>query len=323
MNHFVSSIFLRNVSKSIQSNLINQCLKSQFLPARWITHSATFPIRKSSLKIISIARVSKRNVSNDDKKYERPFVGTRRKSMAERTRVVTDKTKEMSDKTKLRLRETRAVVKDKLEGMRENIFTYPNGLSVMRIVLTPVMGYCILEHHHMTALSIFLVAGISDLLDGYIARTFSGQKSVLGSVLDPLADKFLVATSFLTLTMDDLIPVPLTVLIISRDLVLVGWGVYIRYLSLTYPKTITKFFDFSMPTAEVKATFISKVNTVLQLSLICSTVASPVFSGLIPQEFLVCLWYTTGVTTLFSGLGYLSMRGSYRVIKSKNKSSKT
>lgn len=253
----------------------------------------------------------------DDDGEEYPLPKTRRKTMSERTRVMADKTKEMSERTKDRIRETRAVVKDKLDGMRENIFTYPNGLCVLRIALTPVMGYCVLEHHHVAALSLFLVAGLTDLLDGYIARTFPSQKSVLGSLLDPVADKLLVAASFLTLTIDNLIPIPLTVLIISRDVILVVCGVYIRYNSLPVPKSIPKFFDFSMATAEMKPTFISKVNTVVQLTLICSTLASPIFSNLIHHDFLQVLWWTTAGTTLFSGLGYLSMRG-YRVIRTKD-----
>lgn len=319
MNHFTSSI-LRNLTNFAQSRVINQCLHSQISPKRWINLETSYLIdnawKSKRIPVTLLPLYGRytpchRYLSQDKNQYPR----SRRKSMSERTKVMADKTKEMSQKTRLRIRETRAVVKDKLEGMRENIMTYPNGLSVMRIMLTPIMGYCILEHHHVTALSIFVVAGVSDLLDGYIARTFPSQKSVLGSVLDPVADKFLVATSFVTLTMDSLIPVALTVLIIARDLVLVGWSAFFRYQSLHPPKTIGKFFDLSMPTAEIKPTFISKVNTVLQLSLICTTLASPIFSNIIYPEYLETLWWTTAATTLFSGIGYLSMRGSYRVIK--------
>jgi len=218
--------------------------------------------------------------------------------------------------------ETRAVVKDKLDGMRENILTVPNGLSLVRIALTPVMGYCVLQHHHWAALSIFLAAGATDLLDGYIARTFPSQKSVLGSLLDPVADKLLVATSFLTLTIDHMIPIPLTVLIISRDVILVLCGIYIRYHSLPPPKSISKFFDFSMATAEMKPTFISKTNTVVQLTLIFTTLANPILSHWMTEDLLQVLWWTTAATTLGSGLRYLSMRGSYRVLTSSKEQNK-
>lgn len=101
---------------------------------------------------------------------------------------------------------TTTVLKQTFVGMRENVFTYPNGLSLLRIVLTPVLSFCILHHYLATSLCIFVVASATDLLDGYIARTFPAQRSVLGSVLDPLADKLLVTTLFLSLTSVDLIP---------------------------------------------------------------------------------------------------------------------
>lgn len=96
--------------------------------------------------------------------------------------------------------------KRNLTAIRENIFTYPNGLTLSRIALTPVLCWCILNDHHITSLSLFAVAGLTDLLDGYIARNYPNQKSVLGSVLDPLADKFLVASLFLSLTSVHSIP---------------------------------------------------------------------------------------------------------------------
>lgn len=104
------------------------------------------------------------------------------------------------------LKRTKIVLKEKFIGIRENVLTYPNGLSLIRICLTPVLSFCILNQHYITSLTIFTVAGITDFLDGYIARNFPNQKSVLGSVLDPLADKFLVATVFISLSFVDLIP---------------------------------------------------------------------------------------------------------------------
>ena len=101
---------------------------------------------------------------------------------------------------------TRAALQGKFVGIRENVLTYPNGLSLLRIGLTPVLSICILNHYYLTSLSVLLVAGVTDVLDGYIARTFPSQRSVLGSVLDPLADKLLIATLFLSLTKVSLIP---------------------------------------------------------------------------------------------------------------------
>ena len=72
-------------------------------------------------------------------------------------------------------------------------------------------------------------------MDGWIARKVPGQASKLGSFLDPLADKILVTTMYLSLTTASLMPAPLTALIISRDVLLVYAGLYIRYMSVKPP----------------------------------------------------------------------------------------
>lgn len=92
------------------------------------------------------------------------------------------------------------------------------------------------------ALWIFGVAGLTDLADGWIARTWTSQASKLGSFLDPMADKLLVGTLFLSLTWVDLIPVSLTCLVILRDFALIGAASYIRYRSL--PEPVNKLILF-------------------------------------------------------------------------------
>lgn len=85
-------------------------------------------------------------------------------------------------------------------------------------------------------------AGLSDLADGWIARTWTSQASKLGSFLDPVADKLLVGTLFLSLTWVGLIPIPLTCLVVARDVALVAAASYIRYRSLPPPvRTIILF----------------------------------------------------------------------------------
>lgn len=90
------------------------------------------------------------------------------------------------------------------------------------------------------ALWLLAFAGLSDLADGWIARTWTSQASKLGSFLDPVADKLLVGTLFLSLAWVDLIPVPLTCLVVTRDVVLVTAASYIRYRSLPPPVFINK-----------------------------------------------------------------------------------
>jgi len=88
------------------------------------------------------------------------------------------------------------------------------------------------------ALWLLAFAGLSDLADGWIARTWTSQASKLGSFLDPVADKLLVGTLFLSLAWVGLIPVPLTCLVVMRDVVLVTAASYIRYRSLPPPVCI-------------------------------------------------------------------------------------
>ncbi|KAI1302404.1 putative cardiolipin synthase (CMP-forming) [Halotydeus destructor] len=183
--------------------------------------------------------------------------------------------------------------------MRENIVTVPNGLCLARIASTPVLGYFVVSNQFGLALSLFAFAGLTDLLDGYIARKFPGQQSVFGSFLDPFADKFLVATLFATLTYVNLIPVALTALIIARDVVLVFSGCVIRYKSLPPPKTVSRFFDVTMATAQLSPTLISKINTGVQLAMVSAALGAPVFDYT-SSPALQWLFYITATTTVMS-----------------------
>ncbi|KAG8124394.1 hypothetical protein E2320_019745 [Naja naja] len=88
----------------------------------------------------------------------------------------------------------------------ENPWTVPNLLSMARIGLAPILGYLIIEEDFNVALGVFALAGITDLLDGFIARNWANQKSALGSALDPLADKILISVLYISLTCANLIP---------------------------------------------------------------------------------------------------------------------
>jgi phosphatidylglycerophosphate synthase len=91
------------------------------------------------------------------------------------------------------------------------------------------------------ALWLLVFAGFSDLADGWIARTWISQASKLGSFLDPVADKLLVGTLFLSLAQVGLIPIPLTCLVIVRDIALVTAASYIRYCTLPPPVCISSY----------------------------------------------------------------------------------
>ncbi|XP_069090256.1 cardiolipin synthase (CMP-forming) isoform X2 [Pleurodeles waltl] len=151
----------------------------------------------------------------------------------------------------------------------ENPWTIPNLLSMTRIGLSPVLGYLIVQEDFNVALGVFTLAGVTDLLDGYIARNWANQKSVLGSALDPLADKILISILYVSLTYTGLIPVPLTAMIVLRDIVLIAAVFYVRYQTLPPPKTISRYFNPCYATAQLKPTFISKVHHCVHHRRIC------------------------------------------------------
>lgn len=215
-------------------------------------------------------------------------------------------------KTRQKLKET---TKKVTEGIKENVFTVPNGLCILRIGLAPVLAYLVLDGSYTSALGIFLFAGVTDLLDGFIARSFPSQQSMIGSFLDPMADKLLVATLFMSLTVTGLIPIPLTALIIARDSCLVVAGFFIRYHSLPPPRTFSRYFDVTLATVKLSPTLLSKVNTALQLSLAAVTLASPVFHY-VDHPYIHSLWYIVASTTVLSGINYIFTKDTYKFIRS-------
>ncbi|XP_036606454.1 cardiolipin synthase (CMP-forming) [Trichosurus vulpecula] len=202
-------------------------------------------------------------------------------------------------------------------SLYENPWTIPNLLSMTRIALAPVLGYLIIEEDFNVALGVFALAGLTDLLDGFIARNWANQKSALGSALDPLADKILISVLYISLTCADLIPASLTYMIISRDVVLIAAVFYVRYRTLPSPRTLARYFNPCYATARLKPTFISKVNTAVQLILVAASLAAPVFNY-VDSIYLQILWCFTAFTTTASAYSYYHYgRKTIQVIKGK------
>lgn len=191
----------------------------------------------------------------------------------------------------------------KFKELYENPWTIPNLLCVCRILLAPFLGHLIIQQHFHLSLALFTLAGATDLLDGYIARTWPNQKSALGSALDPLADKILISILYVSLTYAELIPAPLTALVIFRDVGLIAAVFWVRYKTVPPPVTLSKFFNPCYTTAQLKPTLFSKVNTAIQLCLVAASLAAPVFQYT-DSVLLQCLWYITAVTTAASGYSY-------------------
>jgi cardiolipin synthase (CMP-forming) len=103
------------------------------------------------------------------------------------------------------------------------LLTAPNQLTLMRMLFLPFILINLADRHYRWALLLFVLAGLSDGLDGFIARTFH-QQTMLGQYLDPIADKLLLSTTFLVLSILHKIPWKFTVLVFSRDVSILGVG---------------------------------------------------------------------------------------------------
>lgn len=165
--------------------------------------------------------------------------------------------------------------------------TIPNIITLIRILLTPLFIIFLIQGNYGRALALFILAGVSDLADGLIARAWH-QKSRLGSYLDPLADKVLMAASFVTLSIYHQIPSWLTVVVLSRDIAL-ALGVVIFRLA-----------DIPL---EVRPTLAGKWTTTFQLTTIGFVLLSKLVS--LPSLLLSAFFWITGILTTLSGIQYL------------------
>ncbi|PWY78670.1 phosphatidyl synthase [Aspergillus eucalypticola CBS 122712] len=206
----------------------------------------------------------------------------------------------------------------KLPRTHENIYTVPNILTFTRLLAAPMVGYFLVHDHHVAALGLFAYAGITDLVDGYIARRWNLQ-TVVGTIIDPMADKLLMTIGVTCLAVNGSIPVWLAVIILGRDVGLAISAIYYRWISLPPPKTMARYWDFSLPSAEVKPTTVSKINTALQLLLVGSAIALPVLPETVIdawslREAMTGFQYLVAATTLWSGLSYVFSRDAVKIL---------
>jgi cardiolipin synthase len=104
-----------------------------------------------------------------------------------------------------------------------SLFSAPNQLTLLRMVFLPFIVNSLVDNHYRTAMILFVLAGLSDGLDGFLARSLH-QQSMLGQYLDPIADKLLLSTMFMVLSILHKIPWKYTVLVFSRDVSILGVG---------------------------------------------------------------------------------------------------
>jgi cardiolipin synthase (CMP-forming) len=164
----------------------------------------------------------------------------------------------------------------------------PNMLCILRMVLTIPVVWAIVVGRYEIALLLFLTAGITDGLDGFLAKRFSWQ-SWLGGILDPAADKLLLVASFLTLWFAGYVPGWLLAAVVGRDLVIV-FGVAL--------------YRYRVGSFAAEPTIISKLNSFLQLLYVLLTLLKLV-AGVPAPAVIAALGWAVLVTTLISGLDYV------------------
>lgn len=163
-----------------------------------------------------------------------------------------------------------------------------NLVTLARLLAVPVVVWLILKGNMVATFWVFVAAGLSDAVDGYVAKRFD-QRTELGALLDPIADKTLIVTLFVTLGVARHLPIWLVIMVVFRDLLIVGGFL----LSAALAQPIAS-----------RPLIISKINTALQLALIVGLLAQLAF-GFEDHGAVVALIYAVAATTILSGAGYL------------------
>ena len=164
----------------------------------------------------------------------------------------------------------------------------PNAISLFRIALIVPVVLFIDDGRFTEALALFAVAGFSDGLDGFLAKRF-GWHTRLGALLDPVADKLLIAATYVTLAYTDQIPVWLTAIVVLRDLVIIGGAAA---------------YNFFIAPVQGEPTRISKLNTALELLFVVCVLGHAAISW--PDPLVITLLGAgVLVTVVVSGVDYV------------------
>ena len=171
----------------------------------------------------------------------------------------------------------------------------PNLISLARLLMVPLTIWLIVAGSYGIAFWILVAAGVSDALDGFIAKRFD-RRTRLGALLDPVADKAMLVSVYVALGMAHQLWAWLVILVVFRDIMIVGGFLLIQ--AVAAPKQYAPLY-------------ISKINTGLQILLVGFVLARPGLGELLSRFDLVLGWLTFGLslavaaTTLLSGLAYL------------------
>ncbi len=164
----------------------------------------------------------------------------------------------------------------------------PNLISLGRLLLVPLAIWLILGGHYAAAFWVFVAAGVSDALDGFIAKRFN-RRTRLGALLDPIADKTLLVSVYVTLGLAHQLWTSVVILVVFRDVMIVGGFLLIQAIA---------------PPKQYDPLYISKINTGLQIALVAFVLARlglGTDSGICDRVLSLAVM----ATTVLSGLSYL------------------
>jgi cardiolipin synthase (CMP-forming) len=171
-----------------------------------------------------------------------------------------------------------------------DVLNVPNVLTLLRLLAIPVFLILLVDFRYREALGVFVAAGVTDALDGAIAR-LTHTKTTLGAYLDPAADKLLLMSAFVALAFLQQVPGWLVVIVLSRDVMLV-----VGYFLL---------FTMTQHAMEVRPSVAGKLSTFLQLSAVAVVLVSRVYPRAVPPVTQTALFLATGVVTASAGLQYM------------------
>ena len=169
----------------------------------------------------------------------------------------------------------------------------PNALTITRLILIGPILLFLYQHDYVFAFFIFILAGFTDALDGWLARYFHWQ-TPLGLFIDPLADKLLIASSFIALACIGALPWWLVILVFLRD--------------ITISAGVLAWYKFVPKEPNFNPSYLSKINTVLQLALVTQCLFQQAFPKVAPNLFHLTnplLTNLTAFTTITSYIDYV------------------
>lgn len=165
----------------------------------------------------------------------------------------------------------------------------PNALTLLRLLLVPLLVILLMQGAHFRALLLLAFLGITDALDGFLARILK-QQTALGAYLDPIADKTLITSCFIALAISKIIPGWLAVIVISRDIIIL-LGVSVLYM-------------MSIPFA-IRPAMVSKATTTFQILTVFFALAVRATPWTFDDGWMLFLYLATAILTVASGLHYI------------------